>query len=105
MNLTILRKEKKITQEEMAKILNITQRTYSGYELSQTEPNIETLCKLADYFNVSIDYLVGREKNRELITKNYQQKKELLQLSEKLTNNNFQKLLIYGTALLDSQEA
>lgn len=104
MNLATLRKTKKLTQEELAKYLNMTQRTYCGYELNQTEPNIETLCKLADYFNVSIDYLVGRETTDEQITTDYKQKKELMIIGNNLTSINLQKLLAYGTALLDTQE-
>ena len=54
------RKSKEITQEEMSKILNLGSTTYKNYENNITEPNIETLIKLADFFHVSIDELVGR---------------------------------------------
>ena len=57
MKLKELRKQNKITQEEIAKLLQITQRTYSGYEMEKSEPTIETLCKIADYYGVSLDYL------------------------------------------------
>lgn len=60
-NLRELRKRKNLTQEEMSKILNLGSTTYKNYENKITEPSIETLVKLADYFNVSIDELVGRE--------------------------------------------
>ena len=60
------RNKKKITQQEVAEVLNISQRTYSAYELGQTEPTIDTLCKLADYYNVSIDYLVGRQLKNDI---------------------------------------
>ena len=56
-----MRKKKNLTQEEMSKILNLGSKTYKNYENRITEPSIETLVKLADYFNVSIDELVGRE--------------------------------------------
>lgn len=56
-----LRKQNNLTQSDIASIINSTQRTYSGYELGTSEPNIETLCKLADYYHVSLDYLVGRD--------------------------------------------
>lgn len=61
MNLKKLRNEKKLTQSEIGKILNVTGPTYNGYETEKYEPTIETLCKLADYYNVTLDYLVGRE--------------------------------------------
>lgn len=66
MRLKELRKEKKLSQEQIAKILSVTQRTYGGYELETSEPSIQTLCNLADYYNVSLDYLVGRERKDEV---------------------------------------
>jgi len=55
-----LRTEKKKTQTEVAKAINISQRTYSNYETGSREPSIDTLIDIADYFNISIDLLVGR---------------------------------------------
>ena len=55
-----LRHEKNLTQEEIAEILNVGRPTIAGYETKNKEPNYETLKKLADFFNVSIDYLLGR---------------------------------------------
>ena len=49
------------TQQEIAKDLNLTQNTYSNYEKEKTTPDIQTLIKLADYFHVTIDYLVEHE--------------------------------------------
>ena len=66
MRLKELRKEKKLSQEQIAKILSVTQRTYGGYELETSEPSIQTLCNLADYYNVSLDYLVDRERKDEV---------------------------------------
>ena len=60
-----LRKEKKATQEEIAKYLGIKKQSYSRYELDIAEPNIENLIKLADYFGVSVDYLIGRKFSNE----------------------------------------
>lgn len=57
MKLKELRKEKNITQSELAQILNIKQQYLSRYESQQAEPDIQTLCKLADYYGVSLDYL------------------------------------------------
>lgn len=58
--LTKLRKAKKLTQQELADKLNISRATYAQYEIGRRKPDYETLEKLADYFNVSIDYLLGR---------------------------------------------
>ena len=59
-NLKTLRTSKKILQEDMASLLNCNLRTYQRYERGESEPNLETLVALADYFRVSLDYLTGR---------------------------------------------
>ena len=56
----VLRKEKKLTQEDAAKQSGIVLRTYCRYEKGEREPTVSTLWKLADFYGVSIDYLVGR---------------------------------------------
>ncbi len=56
----VLRGELDLTRKELAKDLNISYQTLSKYETNEREPNIDTLKKLADYFNVSIDELVSR---------------------------------------------
>lgn len=58
--LKTLRKNKGLTQKELAKIINITDSTVSKYERGDLEPNNETLLELANFFNVSIDYMLGR---------------------------------------------
>lgn len=55
-----LRLNKGITQATLASKLNIAKTTLAAYEQGKNEPSIETLTKIADYFNVSIDYLLGR---------------------------------------------
>ena len=57
MKLLELRKQKGLTQKEMADFIGTTQTNYGKYELQKQEPSIDTLCKLADYFGVSLDYL------------------------------------------------
>lgn len=59
--LKILRKENHLNQEEIAKILGCTQRKISYMEQGVTEPDLQSLVKLADYFGVSIDFLCGRK--------------------------------------------
>ena len=58
-----LRSENNYTQRHMANYLNITDTAYQNYEYGKRDMNIKTLTALADYFNVSIDYLVGRSDN------------------------------------------
>jgi len=50
------------SQEEVAKQIGISQRTYSHYENGKREPDHKTLITIADFFDVTIDYLLGREK-------------------------------------------
>lgn len=56
-----LRKNKKLTQQDIADKLHITRSTYAQYEIGRRIPEYSTLEKLADFFECSIDYLVGRE--------------------------------------------
>lgn len=56
-----LRADHDIKQVELAAYLNITQATYSDYENGKINIPVESLVKLADYYHVSLDYLVGRE--------------------------------------------
>lgn len=60
MRLRDLREDNDITQSQIASVLNIKQNTYSQYENGKRQMPIELLWKLADYYNTSIDYLVGR---------------------------------------------
>ena len=59
-----LRKERKITQQGMADVLGIKIRTYQYYEGDDHRPDYETLIALADYFEVTTDYLLGRSDQR-----------------------------------------
>lgn len=61
MNLDKILKKYKISQTQLARNLNITQQTVNSYALNKSEPNIDTLCKIADYFHISLDELVGRD--------------------------------------------
>lgn len=54
------RKLGKLTQKQMAEKLGITQPSYIRYENGTSEPKLETLVKIADIFDVSVDYLLGR---------------------------------------------
>ena len=64
--LTMLRKERHLTQVQMAEKLGVSRPSYTCYEIGNAFPPIATLCKLADMFNVSLDYLVGRTDNPDI---------------------------------------
>ena len=55
-----LRKEGKLTQKDIATFLNISRPAYQQFESGKKKMNLETMEKLADYFNVSTDYLLGK---------------------------------------------
>ena len=59
-----LRKEQKMTQSDLAKLLGKQRSTVSGYETDGKEPDFDTLCTLADHFEVSVDYLLGQDDER-----------------------------------------
>lgn len=62
--LTNLRNEKGLNMKQTAKILGIPYTTYVGYEKNEREPNSEVLVMLADFFNCSVDYLIGRSNDK-----------------------------------------
>lgn len=55
-----IRMEKKKTQKQTAEVLGMKVRSYQTYEQGKLEPNIKKLIILADFFDVSLDYLMGR---------------------------------------------
>ena len=66
MRLKELRKEKGISQQRLAMELNVNQNTISRDENGEREADYKTLIMLADYYNVSIDYLLGRTDKKEM---------------------------------------
>ena len=66
MRLKELRKKRGVSQVKLAMDLNTNQNTISRYETGEREPGIAELIKIADYFHVSVDYLIGRTDNPKL---------------------------------------
>lgn len=60
-----LRKEKKWKQQQLADQFSVKLRTYQGYEYGESYPEVAKLIAIADFFDVSLDYLVGRSEVRE----------------------------------------
>lgn len=102
MNLKKLRLEKGKTQSEMAHFLNVANGTYNTYETGKFEPKIETLKVLADYYNVSLDYLVGREWQNDFGYLSLEQTNAINLLKE-LNQINLIKAVAYMSGLLASQ--
>jgi len=88
-NLKKLRQENGISQKQLADTVMVSQQSINKYENHGVEPDINTLTQIADYFQVSIDYLVGRVEIKELATK---LKSSDLTSSEVELVKNFRKL-------------
>ena len=67
--LRLLREANNLTQKQMANILSVTQKSISTYENGLTEPDISTMIKIADFFDVSLDYLLDRRTTKTETTK------------------------------------
>ena len=63
-NLRQLREERNITQKELAKAVGVVQQSINRYENEDTEPELCVLKRLADYFNTSVDYIIGHTEFR-----------------------------------------
>lgn len=63
--LHLLRKEQKLTQGEAAKALGISLNSYQRYETDEREPTAPVLVKMAQFYHVSLDYLVGLKDERQ----------------------------------------
>jgi len=61
-----LRKEKDLTQTELGKIFNLSKQTISSYENGGSSPDKEMLQEIADFFGVSVDYLLGRTDSKAI---------------------------------------
>ena len=84
-----LREDRDITRKDLATALNISVSTLGMYEQGRREPNIDMLIKMADYFDVSIDFLVGRSfknENNELLLEALHLKNEIDKLPQGYKN-------------------
>lgn len=70
-----LREDRDLTQEELAEFLKITRSALGNYETGLREPDISTLVKISDFFNISLDYLLCRTNIRVSFSKLYKKSK------------------------------
>ena len=81
MRLRELRKERKLTQRQVADAISTSTPVYCRYEKGEREPSIDTIIRLSDFFEVTCDYLLGRDTSlmldSSLINDNYLQDSEL----------------------------
>lgn len=64
-----MREDADLTQAQLGKILNISQRSYAHFEAGTRSIPLEILISLADYYKVNLDYLVGRTDKKEMLPK------------------------------------
>lgn len=99
-----LRQTYKYTQTEIAKKLSVAQQTYAGYETGKHEPSIETIIRLCDIFNVTMDYLTGRwdgideNKLADSVIENQEMINEAIEFykSQKEQEERFMRILMQG---------
>lgn len=104
MNLKKIREKNNLTQNEISNILNINQSNYSKYEKNQIEPSIETLKKIADFYNVSLDYLCEHNTKNILDVSCWNEyKKGVIFALQQLNEKNDIMLLGYITHMLSEQ--
>ena len=98
-----LRKEKGITQEQLADIIKVKKYTIGDWERNRTEPNINTLIAMADYFEVSTDYLLGRSDETGIVRSNANlapDEAELLDLYRQMSFQDKNQLKGFAKALV-----
>ena len=88
-----LRKANGMTQESLADALHITRSRLSMYELGHREPDFEILEAIADFFNVDIDYLLGRTDKTTILPESYYIDKDARDLADFLHKNPKYKIL------------
>lgn len=86
-SLKVLRRRERITQQMLAQIMGVNRSTVSMWEIGASSPNVSMLIRLADYFNVSTDYILGRRIHL------LPAEKELLEYLDELRNRPGGKML------------
>lgn len=102
MKLKELRKQQNLTQVQVSQYLNTTHQTYNNYENGKYEPSIDMLIKLADLYNTSIDFIVGRDRVNDVGYLNNTQI-ECVKMIKQLTETNLIKVMGYLSAMVSMQ--
>lgn len=97
------REIKGITQNKLAQITGLNQQMISWWEAGKGLPNIDFCVQLADFYNISLDELIGRDSFEGAVVVTKYIKNEIIEIYEKLNRQNKIKALGYLTGLLDAQ--
>lgn len=101
MRLKELRQKKRLLQRDVAKVLNCSTPVYCRYETGEREPQFDIIKKLADYYDVTIDYLMGGEDTKEPLPTTepekdpYDKRAEGKLLIDAMTEEQYQSALQY----------
>ena len=101
-NLRKLRKGKELSLKQLGNYLGMSESTISLYENNKREPDIATLFKLADYFDVSVDYLLDRESKKEAslpVTMLEKDAQKLLDMYDEMSKESKDQVMRYVTSL------
>ena len=99
-----IRKSKKIKQKDIAKYLSVSASTISDWERGKSSPSPEMLKKLADFFGVTVDELLGRSSDPQLFDDARVERPEILDLFDQLTPEQQENLLNYARGMATSNE-
>jgi len=94
-----LREQRRLTQEELARHLSISRASLSHYEKNRRMPDYETLNKMADFFDVTVDYLIGRTDDPSPVEQN-----DPVKLFENSLELSDEKILERFSLMVDGRE-
>lgn len=99
-----LRESKQLFQKELGDELGVTSQTISGWEIERTRPDYEMLQKIANYFNVSIDYLLDNEPSEEFKEQSEENKKLLNNIADDLQDPTMKALYSKASELKNDRD-
>jgi transcriptional regulator with XRE-family HTH domain len=102
-----LRKKKGLSQRELANVLHMSNSTVAMYETGKRQPDFESLEKIADFFNVDIDYLLGRKDTTHRIVEvhpEYYENETVRAITDRLRTNPEYGLLFKAAADLKPED-
>lgn len=100
-NLEKIRKDKKVSQSKLGEALGLTQQMISSYEHNLSSPNVEGLIKIAEFFNVSIDLLVGHMVKSE---HKFSSESRFLRYFESLSEIDREKCIIIAKTIIKDRK-
>lgn len=88
-----LRLERKMTMQELADYLKVSKQTINSWENNRRKCDSDTLFKLAKFFGVTVDYLLGINENKKPIEDLTEKQKQALQLADQLSDEEFNNII------------